>query len=198
MAFTRGGRYFDEQAIDRRIERELDSRPGAAQSTTPPAPTGGQTPGPVETPGAGQTDEPPRRAWRNRAPAPPPPAATPPPRASAVEGVEGSAETGGVRGSFRQAGTSGFQKRFGGGAPALWYRRTLEQMTPDVARGARGFAGGRSGSIAGGTAPVSPTADLAGANFSGEGGDRGGRPGDADMQRLLAEALRRMFGSGGA
>jgi hypothetical protein len=202
MALTDRGRYFDELGLDRDIESrrsQVDLQP-AGPSAPAPAPTEAQTPGPVETPNEGQTSEPPRRAWRNRAPAPPPPANTPPPAASAVQGVEGSGETGGVRGSFRQAGTAGFQRRFGGNAPALWYRRSLEQMTPDVARDARGFSGGRSGSISGGTASSagSPTADLGGANLPSGDDPSGGRPGDADMQRLLAEALRRMFGSGGA
>jgi len=183
---TKEGMYEPE-----RMREDLIGQIPGGPLGGPTAPTEGNTPGPVETPNEGQTGTPPTSGAPNPRPVPPPP----PPIASVVEGVEGSQETGGVRGSFGQAGTAGFQRRFGGGGPAEWYRRTLMQMNPSVAKAARERSGTRGGGVTAGGSVAGPPTPYDSAPGDG---DVGGRPGDADMQRLLAEAMRRMFGRGGA
>ena len=171
-----------ESFMKARQESEAQGAPIGGQATPP---TSGGSPGPVESPNAGQTGTPPWAGPRPSAPAPPPPP-PPPAIASAVQGVEGSEETGGVRGSFGQAGTAGFSKRFGGDGPAQWYRQSLEQMLPEQARQARERRGG------GGL--VGSASKLFNPLFDKVGGRLQGLTGDADMQRLMAEAMRRLFG----
>jgi hypothetical protein len=184
IPFTKEGQYQQEY-FGETMDGLAPATPG------PEPPSSGDSPGPVSTPNEGQNGTPPQPQNSNPPPRPTPPP-PPPAIASTIEGVEGSSETGGVRGSFGQAGTRGFQRRFGGEGPAQWYRRTLSQMSPGVARQARARAASRGGGISGGVGQSTPQPIVGGVE-----GDVGGKQGDADMQRLMAEALRRMFGSRG-
>ena len=156
--------------------------PGPAPGPTQPPPVEEPAPGPEPAPAVDQTGVP-GRVRRNRTlpPAPPP---TP------VPGVQASDTTGGVQGSFAQAGTRGFGQRFGTQAPALWYRRNLESLggheTFQQQQSARSGGGVQGTSI---PAPSSEAGD--------EGDSIGGRPGDQDYQRLLRQVMDNMFKQGG-
>lgn len=184
-------RLFDEAGVDQVIQDRIDARretqqaPGYGEGTPAPAPTDGQAPGPVSTPNENQGGEP-----RPPRPTPPPP---PPVASSNMPDVRGSAATGGVQGSFAQAGTRGFQQRFGGNAPALWFRRALGAATPDVQRSMIGARSGGTTAGAAGPTPGQPTGIDA---FGGGEGEPGGRPGDLEYQRFIQEVLSKMFRRG--
>lgn len=155
---------------------EPDAVPLAASTMTP---TAGTEPGPASNPQPPQTGNPPP-------PSPPVPPAVP----SAVQGIGQSEATGGVRGSFGQAGTTGFTKRFG--TPAAWFKGAGEKpktgFMNELANKGRGILGRQSaGSSAGGgvTVPVvqGPSA-----------GTESGGPNDEQWQRILAEVLKQRFG----
>lgn len=154
-----------------------------------PPPSSGETPGPTSSPGGQQQGDPQAPPPPPPPPSPsPPPPRTPPAIGSTIQDVEGSTETGGVRGSFAQAGTADFNRRFGGNAPALWYRRTLENLGAPTLRQAQTS---RSG---GGGGAVTPAPSAAG--VGGTDDEVGGRPGDQDWQRFMAQVRRNMFGEG--
>lgn len=119
----------------------------------------------------------------------PPPQVQPGPPQSALEGVNASDVTGGVQGSFGQAGTSGFSRRFGTGqGPASWFRnisrgRPEGGRTNPVVQGYRD-ATTRGGSVIGGAAPPPP---MGGEEMAGGGQD-------AEWQRFMREVTRQRFG----
>lgn len=147
-----------------------DPFPGPGPGPAPaPAPDPEPAPGPAPAPGDDQTGDP-VRPPRNR-PVPPPP---PPP--TAVEGVEASDVTGGVRGSFGQAGTREFSQRFGTGRPADWYRRTNASLGPDVRQQQQvaRSGGGATGDLSGTEGEVGPESEE-------------------DIQKILALVQQNMF-----
>ena len=142
--------------------------------------------GPAPTPAEDQTGAP-GRVDRNRTPPP-----GPPPIVGAAMGAgEGSTTTGGVGGSFRQAGTSGFNQRFGSNSPALWFRRNQESLgghnTLREQQSARSGGGGAGIDL---PAPSS-------ASPGGTGDEIGGRPGDIDWEQFLKQVQANMFRPGG-
>lgn len=145
----------------------------------PPPQTGGSEPGPATPP------SPPR--GNPIPPAPPVPPAVP----SAVQGVQQSEATGGVRGTFAQAGSSGLTKRFG--SPAAWFRGAqsnpagAQALMAEVANRGRGVLGRQSsGSNTGGSVvPVS-----SGPSLDPMANDKQ----NIDWQRLLAEVMKQRFG----
>lgn len=147
----------------------------------PDAPTGGQDPGPVSQP------EPPARG-NPTPPAPPVPPAVP----SAVQGVKESAATGGVQGSFAQAGDAGFSRRFG--TPASWFKGAGQKggasagILSELANKGRGILGrqGAGSSAGGGTSVPVVQGPSAGAVSGGQN--------DEQWQRILAEVLKQRFG----
>ncbi len=162
-------------------EPTAPTAPAPSTMETVPMPTGGDKPGPAPSP------EPPQSG--NPAPPTPP---VPPAVPSAVQGIQGSEATGGVRGTFAQAGDAGFSKRFG--TPASWFKGAGQKggassgIFSELANKGRGIlARGSAGSGAGGgtTVPVvqGPSA-----------GAVGGGANDEQWQRILAEVLKQRFG----
>jgi hypothetical protein len=146
---------------------------GPGNPPPPPPPPGGPPdppPGPEPNP--------------NPNPGGPPPQVEPGPPPSAIHGVQSSDVTGGVQGSFGQAGTSEFSRRFGTGAgPANWFRNV--GRGPASAPGQSRDATTRGGAVlGGGVAPVAP--DIPG---DGPGGGQ-----DAEWQRFMREVQRQRFG----
>lgn len=154
----------------------------SAPPVQPPGQTDGVTPGPSENPGQGQGG-------------PPPDAGGPPPAmASAVSGVQGSEATGGVQGSFGQAGSADFAKRFGGSGPANWFRNASRAgavgasgapggMNPNAGRG-NTAVGGTTG---GGSVQTIPEPSM---------GPSSGSAGDEEWQRFMQQVLKNRFGGG--
>lgn len=143
---------------------------------------GGGGGGTVDPPPVNPPDPPPGPAPNPETnPEGPPPEAAPGPSQSAMGGINASDTTGGVQGSFGQAGTADFSRRFGTGqGPANWFRN-------QAASGARGQIDPRrattqGGSLAGG-APTPPP--LAGGQPDGQ---------DAEWQRFMQEVTRQRFG----
>jgi hypothetical protein len=147
-------------------------------------------------PAAPPTEQPPAEQ-----PAPPPaprplgpPPATPTGGAagqtgqSAVGGVQASDVTGGVQGTFGQAGTADFSRRFGSSgqdAPATWFRR---QANPG-ANAQANLNRVTGGQTAGGQGPAAPAI----ANSE----DAGGSPQDEEWQRFMNSVMAQRFGVGG-
>jgi len=185
-----GGQAFAEEDLDRQ------QRAGQTATPTAPAPEATpDTPGPEATPAEDQTGEAQGttdRWYQRRNPGAAPASSGPPPPPPALGGAaEGSAATGGVRGSFRQAGTQGFNARFGGNTPALWYRRNLEALSGSPTQ-ARAQVAARSGSAGGGDIPAPSSAQTGGTDD-----DVGGRPGDQDWEQFLRQVQANMFRPGG-
>jgi hypothetical protein len=107
---------------------------------------------------------------------------------SSVPGIQASEATGGVQGSFGQAGDAGFSKRFG--QPASWFKggptAGLGHERANVGRdllgkiGAGGGVGGTTVSNA-----VSPSQ-----------GSEGGGENDEEFQRMLRAVMAQRFGAG--
>lgn len=147
----------------------------------PPPATGGQTPGPT-TPSRPPTGNP-------APPMPPVPPAVP----SAVQGIKESQATGGVQGSFAQAGSAGLSKRFG--SPAAWFRgagdpnqrAAVQALGADLANRGRTVLGkGSAGASSGGSVvPVNngPSLDAVADDKQ-----------NIDWQRLIQEVMKQRFG----
>ena len=138
-----------------------------------------------------------RLAGRPEPGAPPNPGVGPPPPPPTLQGAaQGSEATGGVQGSFAQAGTSGFNRRFGGNSPALWYRQNLDTLggspTSNRASGRQRNAqvAARSGGAGGGSLPAPNSA--AGGDFGGEDPNNAGM----DWEQFLKSVQGNMFGGG--
>lgn len=180
--FDGDGGYREEPANDPSSTGANAPSEGGAVPTggggTPepaPAPTGGAKPGPIETP-----------APAGGSPAPQAPA-VPPAVVSSVPGITGSETTGGVQGSFGQAGSSDFSKRFG--LPAAWFKTgPTAGLGREAANAGRGVLGkGGAGSIGGGSEVVQnvqgPTAGL----------EAGGGKNDEEWQRILQAVMKQRF-----
>ena len=152
---------------------------GLIDSNDPDGSSGGGG-GPVDPPPVNPPDPPPGPSPNpEETPEGPPPQAPQGPPQSAISGVSSSDVTGGVQGSFGQAGTADFSRRFGTGqGPANWFRNAASQGRPIDTRRAT-TAGG---SLAGG-APTPPP--LAGGQPDGQ---------DAEWQRFMQEVTRQRFG----
>ena len=98
-----------------------------------------------------------------------------------------------MQGSFAQAGGREFAQKFGGSAPAVWFRNMLRGAStgggavPQLSRQAASRAGG----VAGGAIP-SVSAIPTGPS---EGG-MGGGPQDEEWQRFMQAVLAQRFGRG--
>jgi hypothetical protein len=177
----RGGWGQDE--IRDPIVNEPAPDAGATTTSEPapapaPAPTEDPAPGPVSSP-APQGGNPPR------------PRPTPPAVVSSVPGVQASDVTGGVQGSFGQAGTAGFSRRFG--MPAAWFRGgPTAGLAREAGNRGRGILGReRAGQVSGGYG-AETVANLAGPSL----GEQGGGKNDEEWQRILQAAMRNRFGRG--
>ena len=157
---------------------EAAPAPTGAPAPAPAPITEAPQPGPASAPAEDQTGPP------ISPPKPPPP---PPPAPTGIEGVQGSDVTGGVRGSFAQAGTGGFNQRFGTNQPAQWYRQNLEQL--GGASSLREQQSNRSGGGGGGVpAPTTGVDD-----FGGQDPDEQGMKWEQFLRRVQGN----MFGQGG-
>lgn len=163
------------------VETPQETPPSGAAPTAGPE-TPAETPGPNGSPQGGQGGPPPVT-----------PPSTPPitGQTGQAAGVLGSETTGGVQGSFAQAGTSDFAKRFGGDSPAVWFRNanTKGAVAPGGPNAGRANVGG-VGNV--GSAIPSETA-MGGPSLGGEGGGKN----DEEWQRFIAEVARLRFGQGG-
>lgn len=154
----------------------IDTGGGGGGVDNPPPPP--PAPGPVDPPpGPEPNPNPNPQGNPNPAPKGPPP--------SAIEGVAASDVTGGVQGSFGQAGTSNFSQRFGSQGPAAWFRNPGRRAEAGGAIAPDRGATTRGGAITSGALPPS-VPESGGA--PGRGGD------DAEWQRFMQEVTRQRFG----
>jgi len=179
MRFSRlydaDGGYRESPADDPapRQDETAGSAPGAPADVAP-APSADPKPGPNTNPApqGGVT---------------PPPSAPPPAIASSIPGIAGSEATGGVQGSFAQAGTGGFNKRFG--LPAAWFKGGPSAgLAREAANRGRVGAGGQ-GFNPGIAAGAETVASVAGPST----GSVGGGQNDEEFQRLLKQVLQNRF-----
>jgi len=114
----------------------------------------------------------------------PPPPATP----SAIPGLTASDATGGIQGSFGQAGSSDFSRKFG--LPAAWFRGgpTAGLGLEAANRGRVGIGGDRSALVGGGGGGES-VANVAGPSVGLEGGNKN----DEEFQRIIQAVMRNRF-----
>lgn len=152
------------------------SAPASGMESQPSAPSEDPKPGPVDRP-APQEGRPP-------APQPPPPAVV-----SSVPGIKGSEATGGVQGSFGQAGDAGFSKRFG--LPAAWFKGgpTAGLAREASNRGRQVLGKDRAGTVSGSYGAETVGAAPAGPSSGGEGGGKN----DEEWQRLMQAVLKNRF-----
>lgn len=163
--------------------------PPAPEAPPPSAPSGGGQP--QGGSGGGQPALPP--APKFDVPAPPSPtginpgaqAGTSP---TAVQGLQASAETGGVQGSFGQAGTSNFSQRFGSQEPATWYRRQA-----GVGQGSPEFQSRLASMRGGAQAAGGDTGGAQAAINASLGESAGGRPQDEEWQRFMQAVQQQRF-----
>lgn len=173
---TPAQRAAERQALNAGTSEPAAPVAGPAPTMQEP-PTTDPKPGPVDKP-APQVGSP------AISPEPPPPAVV-----SSVPGVRGSETTGGVQGSFGQAGSAGFSKRFG--LPAAWFKggpsAGLAREGANVGRGvlSKGSVGGGVGGFGAEVAPVAPVGPSQ--------GTEGGGKNDEEWQRILQAALRNRF-----
>lgn len=155
-----------------------DSGP-AAPSPSEPSPSS-----PSEDPKPGPNNNPAPQGGNPPAPQPPPPAVV-----SSVPGVKGSEATGGVQGSFEQAGSAGFSKRFG--LPAAWFKGgpTAGLAREASNRGRTVLGKDRAGQVSGSYGAETVNAAPTGPSMGGEGGGKN----DEEWQRLIAAALKNRF-----
>lgn len=113
-----------------------------------------------------------------------PPPAPPGPPPSAIQGVQASDVTGGVQGSFAQAGSGDFQRRFGNTGPAAWFRNAARGPGGPPGQDRRATTQGGA-VLGGGVAPTGPDAGAA----EGPGGGQ-----DAEWERFMREVQRQRFG----
>lgn len=178
---------------DAALQARQDSQAAAAAAApVPPPETGGGAPAPAPEPGGGG-------GQGGSAPAPPPPpVSTPhgntnynptPSAPTAVQGVQSSDVTGGVQGSFGQAGTAGFANRFGSAdnAPATWFRRNASMAQPggqgDFMKRIATSGSGSGAQTSGGGSGAAIDANLG----------VGGQPGDEDWQRFMQAVIQQRF-----
>jgi len=181
MRFSRiydaDGGYREEQAdsFTPKQEQQASAETGAPSLPAPqPAPSEDPKPGPNTNPApqGGVT---------------PPPSAPPPAIASSIPGIAGSEATGGVQGSFAQAGTGGFNKRFG--LPAAWFKGGPSAgLARESANRGRVGAGGQ-GFNPGIAAGAETVASVSGPST----GSVGGGQNDEEFQRLLKQVLQNRF-----
>lgn len=145
---------------------------------------GGGGGGTVDPPPVNPPDPPPGPAPNPETnPEGPPPEAAPGPSQSAMGGINASDTTGGVQGSFGQAGTADFSRRFGTGqGPASWFRNLSSQGRGPIDSRRATTAGG---SVAGGGAPAPAPMDVASGQPDGQ---------DPEWQRFMQEVTRKRFG----
>lgn len=181
------GGFSEQPANDEPSRLEL-LQSGAGSE--PPAPNvgGSAAPPPSAAPSAdpapGPNANPAPQGGRPEPPQPPPPAVV-----SSVPGIKGSETTGGVQGSFAQAGSSEFSKRFG--APAAWFRGgPTAGLAREAGNSGRAVLGKeRAGQVSGGygaetvgNAPLGPSL-----------GEEGGGKNDEEWQRLIQAVLKNRF-----
>lgn len=157
--------------------------PSPAPQQAPQAPeTPVNTPGPANNPQAGQAGPPP--------PSPPPALAT-----GQGAGLVGSETTGGLKGSFAQAGDADFARRFGGDSPAVWFRnfgregqrgRGPGTIMPGDNRNATTRGGGQSGGAIPAVSAIPP---------GPQGGPEGGGKQDEEWQRFMRSVIQQRFGA---
>lgn len=160
--------------------------PGPDAPSAPAAPAGPAAPpeAPSEDPKPGPNNSPAPQGGNPPAPQPPPPAVV-----SSVPGIKGSEETGGVQGSFEQAGSAGFSKRFG--LPAAWFKGG---PTMGLAREASNKGRAVLGKDRAGTVSGSYGAETVGAAPAGpSSGAQGGGKNDEEWQRLMRAVLQNRF-----
>lgn len=168
----------DPQTIDAIVSEPMPAAPKVA--TEPPAQTDGSEPGPARNPEPAQQGNP------VAAMAPVPPAVP-----SAIAGVKESEATGGVKGSFGQAGEAGFSRRFG--SPAAWYKgagQSDPSVMADIANKGRGILGRKN---AGAGVGGGVTVPVVGAPSQGASS---GNSVDEFWDRVIRETLRKRFGTG--
>ena len=164
-------------------ERWTDPGPDAPDAPT--APTGPEAPSaPSEDPQPGPNNNPAPQGGNPPAPQPPPPAVV-----SSVPGIKGSETTGGVQGSFEQAGSAGFSKRFG--LPAAWFKGgpTAGLAREASNRGREVLGKDRAGQVSGSYGAETVSAAPVGPSAGGEGGGKN----DEEWQRLIAAVLKNRF-----
>ena len=185
-------RIYDEmggfQELDpiENIGRTVDLGAGAEPAPAPGGVLAAPVPAepPSADPGPGPNGNPAPQGGNPPAPQGPPPAVV-----SSVPGIKASEATGGVQGSFGQAGSSQFSKRFG--LPAAWFkggptaglaREASNRGREVLGRDRAGSVGGGYGAETVGVAPVGPS-------MGGEGGGKS----DEEWQRIIQAALRNRF-----
>ncbi len=186
---TSGVPLYEQRQQDRQDRIDAATQAGATGPTEPSAPAAPAAPStPVSTPGPAQNPQ----GQQQGAPAPTN-RPTPPAVASAVEGLVGSEATGGLRGTFQQAGTRGFAQKFGGENPAVWFRKFAQEGKAPAGMNKqllsdRG-ATTRGGASAGGAIPqVSSIADGSGVIGAQNGGN------DEEWQRFMRAVNAQRFG----
>jgi len=186
----RFSRIFDGEGgyADTGVDSELEDKQAGVPQDEPLQNAGGMQSSP-EAPSAdpapGPNSNPSPQGGNAQPPSPPPPAVV-----SSVPGIAGSDVTGGVQGSFAQAGSgSNFSRRFG--SPANWFQAATKPM-----RGGSNDTANRFGDR---------TATTRGSSLAGSGemvqslagpstGEVGGGPNDEEFQRILQAVLAQRFG----
>jgi hypothetical protein len=167
-----------------------EPEPAPAPAAGSPEPSKGTietAPSPSQDPKPGPNNNPAPQGGNPPAQQPPPPAVV-----SSVPGIKGSEATGGVQGSFEQAGTGGFNRRFG--LPAAWFKGgPTAGLAREASNKGRSLLGKeRAGQVSGGfgaeTVGVSPTGPSQGLE--------GGGKNDEEWQRLIAQVLKSRFSRG--
>lgn len=170
---------------------DAGSEATGGQQSAPPSPAspsplgdGGSMPLPPSDPGPGPNGNPAPQGGNPPAPQGPPPAVV-----SSVPGVKGSETTGGVQGSFAQAGDAGFSKRFG--LPAAWFKggptAGLAREASNKGRGV--LSKGQAGQVSGGYGAETVANPGVGPSLGGEGGGKN----DEEFQRMLRAVLQNRF-----
>jgi hypothetical protein len=158
-----------------------ETPPSGAPPSAPPE-TPAETPGPNGNPQGGQGGPPPQT------PPAAPPAVTG--QTGQGQGLETSAATGGLAGSFAQVGDTNFAQRFGGQNPAVWFRNFGQQRQNEQANVGRGNVD-KVGNAGGAIPSEGP---MGGPSMGSEGGGKN----DEEWQRFMQEVARLRFGRGGA
>jgi len=181
----RFSRIFDGEGgyADTGVDSELEDKQAGVPQDEPLQNAGGMQSSP-EAPSAdpapGPNSNPSPQGGNAQPPSPPPPAVV-----SSVPGIAGSDVTGGVQGSFAQAGSgSNFSRRFG--SPANWFQ-AASKPSAGGDRFSNRDATTRGTSVSGGGETVQ---NLAGPST----GEVGGGPNDEEFQRILRAVLAQRFG----
>jgi hypothetical protein len=192
--------YDDEFAVGggeaKTYGPRVESTAEAEAPNDPPAgPAPDASPAPVETP----VNTPgPSQAPQGNQGGPPEPTNPPGPPALATgqgAGLQGSDVTGGLQGTFDQAGTAKFAQKFGGINPAVWFRNFVREGAPGL-QGSIPGQSSRAATTRGGGASGGAIPTVSAVAQGPEGGMEGGGTQDEEWQRFMRAVLQSRFGRG--